>query len=60
MPISVSIKNDLKLDYNSYTQRDPIRHKDIESSTKDTLTEHVNYHGVEVRILTLKKNNNLI
>ncbi len=44
--ISVSIKNELKLDYDSYTQRDPVRHKDIEASTKDILNEKVGRHSV--------------
>ena len=53
--INVSIKNDLKIDFESYTQRDPVRHKDIAMSTKDVLSERVGRHSVEVRILTLKK-----
>ena len=59
-PISVSLKNDLKLDYDSYTQRDPVRRKDIETSTTDILTDRVSRHSVEVRILTLKKKANLV
>ena len=59
-PISVSLKNDLKLDYDFYTQRDPVRRKDIETSTTDILTDRVSRHSVEVRILTLKKKANLV
>lgn len=58
--IDVSLKEDLQLVYDSYTQRDPIRHKDIALSTKDVLSEKVAHRSVEVRILTLKKNANLI
>jgi hypothetical protein len=35
--MQVSLRNDLKLMYSSYTQRDPIRHIDIDSQTADTL-----------------------
>ena len=58
--VNVSIKNDLKLDYDSYTQRDPVRHLDIAESTDDVLEYTVNYHGIEVRILSLKKKANLV
>ena len=54
--ISVSIKNDLKLSYESYSQRDPVRHSDIKDANEDILSTNVAAHGVEVRILTLKKN----
>lgn len=54
------MKNDLKLSYESYSQRDPVRHEDINDTSEDTLLENVAAHGVEVRILTLKKNKPLI
>ncbi len=33
---------------------------DVPASTEDTLTQHVEVHGVEVRILTLNKKANLV
>jgi hypothetical protein len=44
--IDVSLKNDLKLDFDSYTQRDPIRHKDIALSSVDVISESVPAHSV--------------
>jgi hypothetical protein len=53
--ITVSLKNDLKLTYQNYSQRDPVRHQDIGASSEDLLTSYVAPHGVEVRILILTK-----
>ena len=44
--ITLSIKNELKLDYVSYTSRDPVRHEDIPVSTNDILNETVKSHCV--------------
>jgi hypothetical protein len=44
--MSVSLKSELKLDFDSYTQRDPVRHKDIEASTQDILSGNVGRHSV--------------
>lgn len=35
--MKVSIKNDLKINFTSYTQRDPIKHNDIASENADLL-----------------------
>lgn len=57
LEIKASLTKDLKVDYDNYSTRDAIEHKDLGLSTEDTIKVTVNKHSVKVYVLKLYKHN---